>query len=54
MSIFRFVRIPHAMDYVLLGWLPHPSLDGTRHGRWSVLFEWIDCSCGRQMKEPKT
>lgn len=32
------------MDYVKMGWLPLPSLDGTHHGDWSVHMAWI-CDC---------
>lgn len=41
---FRFVRIERAADYLMLGWLPLPALDGTPHGKWSVLMQWL-CAC---------
>jgi hypothetical protein len=43
-SLHRFVRHEQAMDYVLLGWLPLPSLNGTHHGQWAVHLTWI-CGC---------
>jgi len=42
--LHRLVRIPEAMDWLALGWLPLPSLDGTHHGKWSVHCVWI-CDC---------
>jgi hypothetical protein len=32
------------MDWIALGWVPLPSLDGTPHGHWSVHCVWI-CDC---------
>ena len=52
-SYLRQVRIERALDYVLLGWIPSPALNGTGHGEWSVLLVWRPCACGRPMKEPK-
>jgi hypothetical protein len=43
-GIHRMVRHEHAMDYVLLGWLPLDSLDGTVHGAWSIHMVWL-CPC---------
>jgi hypothetical protein len=40
----RYCRIPHMADWLALGWLPLPSLDGTHHGDWSVHCVWI-CDC---------
>lgn len=51
-SYARFVVHNRALDYVLLGWMPTPALQGTGHGEWSVLFVWRPCACGREMKEP--
>ena len=53
-SYARMVRHHLALDYVLLGWIPSPGLNGTGHGLWSVLLTWRECACGRGMKEPKS
>jgi hypothetical protein len=42
--LHRYIRIPEAMDWLRLGWMPLPSLAGTSHGRWSVHCVWI-CGC---------
>ncbi len=39
-SIHRYAPIAKAMDYVMLGWMPMPSLRGTPHGRYSVHMAW--------------
>jgi hypothetical protein len=44
---YQFVRIERADDYLKCGWLPHAALEGTGHGMWSVLMEWIECPCGK-------
>lgn len=44
MRTFRYVRIPEAMDWLSVGWLPHVALAGTHHGEWSILCEWL-CEC---------
>ena len=46
----RYVRIHDAMAYVQLGWMPHPTLEGTYHGQFSVHMEWR-CCCGRPPAE---
>ena len=48
-TFHRFVPIHRCADYVALGWLPLPSLDGTPHGRWSVHMTWL---CGCEPIEP--
>ena len=40
----HFVRHSAADDWIMLGWLPLPDLDGTHHGDWSVLMKWC-CEC---------
>ena len=40
----RMCRIPSMPDWLALGWLPLPSLEGTHHGHWSVHCVWI-CDC---------
>lgn len=34
---------PHekVLDYLKLGWLPLPTLEGTHHGEWSVHMVWL-------------
>jgi hypothetical protein len=48
--IFHFVRNENVRDWLLCGWLAHPSLQGTGHGQWSCLMEWL-CSC--KMPRPR-
>lgn len=43
-TIHRWVRVTEVMDYLRLGWLALPTLDGTPHGRWSVHVCWL-CEC---------
>lgn len=43
-SFHRYATFDKAMDYVRLGWMPLPTLDGTPHGRWSVHLIWL-CNC---------
>ena len=47
--IFRYVLIELAEDYCRLGWVPSPALEGTHHGDYSVLMEWM---CGCPVIEP--
>jgi hypothetical protein len=44
MTFHRWVRHHRVMDYLRLGWLALPSLDGTHHGCWSVHCIWL-CNC---------
>lgn len=46
---YRFVRHEDAEAFICLGWLPHPALEGTGHGFYSVLMEWC-CQC--PVREP--
>lgn len=46
---FHLVRIPDVAEWLRLGWIAWPSLDGCGHGEWSVLCEWL-CDC--PMKRP--
>jgi hypothetical protein len=43
-SLHRFVRKPQLPDYLSLGWLALPSLEGTHHGCWSAHVVWL-CDC---------
>ena len=48
MRTFHLVRIPDVHLWLLCGWIAHPSLEGTGHGEWSVLCEWLcDCKMAR-------
>jgi hypothetical protein len=47
----RWVRHADALDYVMLGWVPLPTLNGTTHGHWSVHVVWM-CRC-REPVEPR-
>lgn len=41
----KYVSLRDAMDYVLLGWVPSPALEGTNHGRYAVLMSWVCPTC---------
>jgi hypothetical protein len=41
---FHFARLEHAPDWLRLGWIARPILEGTHHARWSVAMEWL-CNC---------
>ena len=42
--IFRYAPIDLALDYCRLGWVSSPALEGTYHGEFAVLMEWV-CGC---------
>lgn len=44
MTVFRFVRHEAALDHARLGWHLADTLEGTPHGLWSVLMQWL-CGC---------
>ena len=48
--IFRYAPIELAEDYCRLGWVSSPALEGTYHGEFAVLMEWM-CVC--QALEPR-
>lgn len=43
-QLFHFARIDTVPDWLRLGWIARPILDGTHHGQWSVAVEWL-CKC---------
>jgi hypothetical protein len=43
-SYHRWVRIPEVENHLRMGWFPLRSLEGTRHGDWSVHMKWL-CDC---------
>ena len=47
--IFRYAPVELALDYCRLGWAPSPALEGTYHGEFAVLMEWL---CGCPAREP--
>ena len=49
-TFFRFVRHADVLAYLKCGWVVRPALNGTHHGEWSVLMEWL-CDC--ELKQPK-
>lgn len=49
-TFFRFVRHADVLVYLKCGWVARPALNGTHHGEWSVLMEWL-CDC--ELKQPK-
>ncbi len=44
MKLFRYVTNDRIPDYIRLGWIAHPSLEGTHHGTYGVLCQWL-CAC---------
>jgi hypothetical protein len=50
MTLHRFVLHHLVPDYLRLGWLALPSLEGTHHGHWSTHCVWL-CNC--KFIEPK-
>lgn len=42
--VFLYVRHADVPSYLLMGWLALPALEGTHHGQWSVLMQWL-CDC---------
>jgi hypothetical protein len=51
MTLHRWVLIERVPDYLLIGWLALPTLEGTHHGRWSVHCIWL-CAC--RAAEPRS
>lgn len=51
MSIHRYVRLERVPEYLVLGWIAYPTLNGTHHGFWSAHLAWL-CSCN--VVEPVT
>jgi hypothetical protein len=49
MTHHRFVLHEMVSDYLLLGWMALPSLEGTHHGYWSAHCIWL---CGCEPTEP--
>lgn len=43
-KLHRWVRLAYATDFLLAGWVPMPTLDGTNHGEFSVHMIWL-CDC---------
>jgi hypothetical protein len=41
---YRFVRHHKVLDYARVGWDIADTLQGTHHGRWSILMVWR-CQC---------
>jgi hypothetical protein len=50
-TFHRWAKLGRADDYLRLGWLPLPTLNGTPHGEWSVHMAWL-CAC--KAVEPST
>ena len=44
MTLHRWVLHAHVPDYLLLGWMALPTLEGTSHGLYSVHCVWL-CAC---------
>lgn len=42
--LFRYIRRRRVPAFIASGWIAHPALNGTHHGDWSVLMEWL-CDC---------
>jgi hypothetical protein len=41
---FRYIRHEHVPDWLRAGWIARPALNGTHHGDYSALLEWL-CEC---------
>ena len=48
--IHRWVIDRHVADYLRLGWMALPTLEGTSHGLYSVHCVWL-CEC--PLAEPR-
>lgn len=48
--VHRFVVWDRVPDYLRLGWLALPTLEGTGHGLWAVHLVWL---CGCDVAEPR-
>ena len=44
MTYHRWVTFDRVLDYLRLGWLALPTLEGTGHGLWAVHCVWL-CQC---------
>jgi hypothetical protein len=42
--IFTYAAFYAMRDYLALGWIARPALDGTHHGTRYCLVEWL-CTC---------
>lgn len=42
--LFHYVRIAEVERWLAVGWYAHPSLQGSVHGLYSCLLEWL-CDC---------
>jgi hypothetical protein len=49
-QVFAYAGLWNIEDWLRLGWLPHDSLGGCKHGDYAVLVEWC-CSC--PLKAPR-
>lgn len=49
MTVHRWVIYDRVPDYLMLGWLALPTLNGTHHGFWSAHCVWL---CGCKAAEP--
>lgn len=47
-----YARFRELEDFVTLGWIPWPSLEGVWHGEYRVHVEWR-CCCGRAPPLPE-
>ena len=44
MTLHRWVPHAHVRDYLLLGWMALPTLEGTNHGLYAAHCVWL-CAC---------
>jgi hypothetical protein len=51
MRFHRWVSHDCVPDYLLVGWMALPTLEGTGHGQWAAHCIWL-CDC--RMVEPRT
>ena len=48
--VLRYARIPDVDDYLKMGWIYRPGLEGSHHSHYSVFVEWL-CNCPIPMKK---
>lgn len=42
--LFRYVVHSRVLDYARIGWHIADTLDGTGHGNYAILMQWL-CAC---------
>jgi hypothetical protein len=50
---FHYVRHERVPDWLRAGWIARPALEGTSHGIYSALLEWL-CDCPEAIPDSAT